>query len=266
MEWLESLQDEALKTDEGLKKFDSVEALAKSYKNLESLSRNSIRIVGPDASDEDRAAAYQKVMKHMPQLVLKPNPDSPEQSKEFYQMLGVPDDIDGYTTDGVELDQEIITELRNLASETKMTKAQWKRYAELMSEMQAATNRNREDARIRAGAELKTEWGMAFEDRYAVVENFIKENEGIGKIEHMGPEQIKAMYSVAISQIGTKQAFGQPTTETHLSPDEAKARIKEIDNNPKFRSSNPADRDESMRLAKERVELLRASNPARYAQ
>ena len=90
MEWMDNLPEE-LRESEGLKKFGSVEDLAKSYVNLEGLRGNSIRIAGPDASAEDRAAVYKKVMTHMPELTLKPDPESPEQSKAVsYTHLTLP--------------------------------------------------------------------------------------------------------------------------------------------------------------------------------
>ena len=48
-------------------------------------------------------------------------------------------------------------------------------YLEDMADMSGATLQMKEDARVRMGAELKTEWGMAFEDRYAVVEKHLSE-------------------------------------------------------------------------------------------
>ncbi len=264
MEWMENLSDD-LKNDEGLKKFENVEALANSYKNLESRVAGSIRVVGPDASDEDRALTYQKVMKHMPELMLKPNPDSAEQMKEFHAMLGVPENAEGYVWEGEGLDPDTVTELRNLALKTNMSNKQFKAYVGLMAEMSGATHQMKEDARIRAGAELKTDWGMAFEDRYAVVEKHLKDNPDLGSIETMSPSQIMAHYEMAKALTGAPQAFNQPAKSGAMTPEEAKAQMTEIDNNPAYMSTNPADRAEHMRLIKKRHALSIMANPAAYA-
>jgi hypothetical protein len=264
MEWMEGLSDE-LKGNESLKKFESPEALAKSYINLEARAGNSIRIVGPDASEDDKAETYQKVMKHMPQLMLKPNPEEPEQMKEFYSMLGVPEDTDGYEWNGEGLSPEIVGELRQLAKTTNMTKAQFKAYVNQMAEMQGTTLQVREEARLAQGAELKAEWGMAFEDRYEMVERFLKEREGLGSIENLNPHQIKAYYDIAKSLVGKPQVHSQPQTPGGITPSEARERIAEIERHPAYMSNNPADRAEHMRLIKKRVELLIAADPARYA-
>ena len=265
MEWMESLPEE-LQGNEGLKKFESIEKLAESYVNLESRAGNSIRIVGPDASEDDKAETYQKVMKHMPELMLKPNPENAEQMKEYYAMLGVPEDVDGYEWAGEGLTPEVVAELRNLALETNMSRAQFKAYVGRMAEMTDSTKQIREDARVRQGAELKGEWGLAFEDRYAVVERFLEENEGLGKVESMNPEQMKAYYGLAKALLGKPQVGSHPVvTKGAITPEEAKAQIVEIERNPAFMSVNPADRAEHMRLIHKRVELLRLTDPARYA-
>lgn len=264
MEWMESLSED-LQGDEGLKKFESVESLAKGYKNLESRAGNSIRINGPEATEEDRAATYQKIMKHMPELMLRPDPASPEQMKEFHSMLGVPDDVSAYEYEGAGLSPEIIGELRTLARDTNMTKTQWKAYVHRMDEMSELTTAQREEARVRMGAELKTEWGMAFEDRYSVVEKFMQENPGLGTVESLNPEQMKTYYELSKALLGKPQAGSQPSPRSGaMTPEEATAQIAEIDKTSAFMSSNPADRQEHMRLMNKRVELMRMADPAKY--
>ena len=263
MEWLEALSDD-LKANDGLKKFESVDALAKSYVNLESLNGNSIRIPSSEATAEVKAESYQKIMNHMPELMLRPNPDSEEQMTEFHRMLGVPESDDGYVWEGEGLDGDTISELRKLATDTNMTKTQWKAYVNRMAEMNDSTHQMREDSRVRMGAELKTEWGMAFEDRYAVAEKFISEHAGLGSIENMAPEQIKEYYEISKSLIGKPQAFNQPPAAPVNSPAEALAKLAEIKKNPVVLSTNPADRFEQQRLLKLKIELMKQSDPVKY--
>jgi hypothetical protein len=260
---MENLSED-LRGDEGLKKFPTVEELAKSYKNLEAFKGNSIRIAGPDASEEERSAIYQKVMKHMPELMLKPNPEAPEQMREFHAMLGVPDDISGYEYDGTNLTPEMVAEFKMAAKEADMTKAQWKKQIKIWDEMGAATQQQKEEARTRMGAELKGEWGMAFEDRYHVVEKFIEENPGLGNIDSMSPEQIKTYYNLSKSLLQQPQTGTQPPPRGAITPEEARAQIAEIKNNPAFMSTNPAHRQEHQRLMKKHIELLKMSDPQKY--
>ena len=263
MEWMDNLSDE-IKGNDGLKKFDSVEALAKSYVNLEAMKGNSIRIAGPDASAEDKAAVYQKVMSHMPELMLKPNLDSPDQSTEYYRMLGVPESIDGYESTEIKLDDDTISELKKLAFSTNMTKAQFNAYAKQMEEMNEFTVQQNDDARTRMGAELKTEWGMAFDDRYSVVEKHLSENPDLGNIDHMTPAQIRGHYAIAKSLTGSAQAHSQPTASRNITPDEATRQIQEIMNNPLFLDGYE-NMQEHHRLVKRRIELMRQANPEEYA-
>jgi hypothetical protein len=265
MEWMDNLTDEDLKGDEGLKKFDSIDALAKGYKNIEAYSGNSIRINGPEASAEDKSATYQKVMKHMPELMLRPNPDDPEQMAEYYSMLGVPKSTEDYDAGETSLTPEMIGELKQLAADTHMTRPDFKIYAKRMDEMNGATKQNNEDTRLAMGAELKGEWGLAFEDRYQMAENHIKENPGFGSIENMTPDQIRAHYETARSLIGKPQAHSQPNHGNNaMTPDEAKYQMDEIMNNVAYMSSEPQHRQEHQRLLIKMNELRKASDPELY--
>ena len=261
MEWMENLSDE-LKDSKSLKDFKDVEALAKSYIGLKSMQGNSIRIHGPDASDEAVAENYQKIIKHFPHLVMRPNPDNPEQVKEFHQMMGVPTDADGYIWEGEGLSDTIVNELKTLAYDTNMSKAQFKKYITKMAEMQGVTNQTNEDSRVRMGAELKNEWGMAFEDRYAVVERHLQDNPGLGNISQQSPAQMQAHYQMSRALNGVKQAGEQPYVhDARNTPEEAKAKMKEIMDNPVYFSSDPKHRFEQAEMRKRIPDLIRESNP-----
>jgi hypothetical protein len=179
-------------------------------------------------------------------------------------MLGVPKDVEDYDAGEVELTPEMVGELKKLASETHMSRADFKIYAKRMDEMNGTTNQNREDTRLAMGAELKTEWGLAFDDRYQMAENHIKENPGLGSIENMTPDQIRAHYEVARSLIGKPQAHDQPTNSNAMTPKEAKYQMDEITNNPIYMSFDPKDRVEQRRLVLKLTELRKASDPAKY--
>jgi len=258
MGWRDDLSED-FRNNEGLKKFDSVEAMAKSYLNMESMAGNSIRIAGPDASAEDRAATYQKVMTHMPELMLKPNPDNAEQSTEYHRMLGVPETVEGYDSGDIKLDDETMSELKQLALQTNMSKAQFTAYAKRMESMNEFTVTQNDDARTRMGAELKSEWGMAFDDRYAVVERHLNENPDLGSIKNMSPAQIRGHYAIARSLNGTAQAHSQPASQNNLTPDEARKQIDEIHRNPLF-IDGFSDMAEHKRLLSKRIDLMRIAN------
>jgi hypothetical protein len=264
MDWKETLSDE-YKDSAVAKKFGSSDELVKSYQHLESRLGGSIRIPSAEATPEDKAEVYQKVMKSMPELMLKPNLENAEQSAEYYQMLGVPKNIDDYDAGDTKLDADMVNQLRQLGAKTNMTQAQFKAYIRSMDDMNGITQQQTEDARIRMGAELKTEWGMAFEDRYAVVEKHLQENPDLGPIENMNPSQLRGHYAVARSLNGTAQMHSQPTPASNmLAPDEARAQIHEIRNNPAFLDAT-VDRNEHKRLVAKNIELMKSANPGRYS-
>jgi hypothetical protein len=265
MEWMDNLTDEDLKTNKSLATLESVDQLAKAFIETKAMQGNSIRINGPEASEEDVAATYQKVIKHMPNLMLKPNPDNPEQMAEYYSMLGVPKDVEGYETGESKMDGDLMGQLKQLATKHHWSRDQWKGYLADMESMQGQTKQNKEDTRLAMGAELKGEWGLAFDDRYQMAENHIKENPGLGNIENMSPDQIRAHYDVARSLIGKPQAHNQPNHGNNaMTPDEAKYQMNEIKGNPAWMSDEPQHRQKHAQLLKDMHKLRIASDPAKY--
>lgn len=264
MDWKENLPED-MRDSESLKKFTDVGSLAKSYLNIEKMASNSIRIPSDEATPEDKAEVYQKVMRHMPELMLKPNPDSTEQMTEFHRMLGVPENTDGYEANEIKnLGDDIIGELRQLAYKTNMTKAQFKAYVEQMDEMQGLTKQQQQESLTLQNAELKDKWGLATEDRLSVVEKHLEEN-GLGQLANYTPAQIEGHYKMALALKGVAQAHSQPTQHTsRLAPQEAKAQIAEIERNPDFLDGhqNPT---EHRRLFLKKIELMRAANPELYS-
>jgi len=257
MEWLENLSDE-LKESNTLKQYTSLESALKGLIETKSMQGNSIRIHGPDASEAAIAENYQKIIKHFPHLVMKPNPDNAEQTKEFYQMMGVPEDVDGYLWEGEGLDTTLVSELKTLAHDTGMSKTQFNKYIKRMTEMQAESNQRSQQERVRQGAELKTSWGMAFEDRYAVVEKHLKDNPGLGDVSRMSPAEMQAHYQMSRSLNGTKQMNRQPyVSDTRNSPEEAGLKIKEIMGNPLYLSTDPADRFKQKEMRNKIPDLIR---------
>lgn len=255
MEWLDGLPED-LKGNKALADIPSIESLAKAFIDTKASVGNSIRIAGPDASAEDKAATYQKVMSHMPELMLKPNPESTEQMTEYHRMLGVPENIDGYSDDGIDLDAATLGEIKQVAHKANMTKAQYKAYALQMAEMNGFTQQQREESRTRMGAELKGSWGMAFEDRYAVVEKLLTEKPSLGNIETASPSQMVALYDVAVSLTGQAQAHSQPAPQNTMSPTEAQSQLDELMSN--WDDNLPPDQ-RNKKLAR-RIDLMKQAN------
>jgi len=143
-----------------------------------------------------------------------------------------------------------------------MSKTQFKKYINKMAEMQGVTNTQNEDSRVRMGAELKQEWGMAFEDSYAVVERHLQDNPGLGDISQQSPAAMKVHYEMSRSLNGTRQAAEQPYVhDVRNTPEEARAKMKEIMDNPIYFSSDPKDRFAQAEMRKRIPDLIRESNP-----
>ena len=262
MEWMENLSDE-LKESKSLRDFKNVEELAKAFLYTKAMQGNSIRIHGPDASEQAVAENYQKIMKHFPHLVMKPDANNAEQSKEFHAMMGVPESVEGYSVDGINLPDDVLNNLRDGALVDNLSKAQWNSQVKRFVEMQGATNQQSEDARTRQSAELHTVWGLATPDRLAVVEKHLKDNPGLGDFANMSSEAMQAHYQMSRSLNGVKQMNQQPyVQDSQNTPEEAKAKMKEIMDNPVYFSSDPKDRFVQAEMRKKIPQLIRESNPS----
>jgi hypothetical protein len=247
-------------------KFNSVDDLLTSYQNLEKQQSNSFRLPGPDATAEDKAGSYQKLLERAPELMIRPNPDDDVQMKAYRASIGVPDDIDGYEVGDVKMDDSLVGELKQLAVNNHWTKDQWTGYLKSMEDMQGQTQQNNDDARVRMGAELKTEWGLAYDDRMKVVDNYLQEY-GHREIGAYTPQDIQAFYKSAVSLVGKAQAHRQPERQRGLAPDEAKAQLAEVngqlfDRKLDLEHTNPT---KYAHLKTKRIELMTASDPGRYS-
>jgi len=131
----------------GERGWDSVDALAKSYRNLEL-----------------HAGGSKKVLEV---------PETPEGMEEFYSKIGKPAEAKDYKT-GIEGDDAYNEFLQNAFHKSNLTTDQAKAFSsELSQRMETA----KEEARIKEEAqaaaqeeELKKEWGQAYDEKMASVE------------------------------------------------------------------------------------------------
>ena len=103
-DWKETIAEE-LRSDPSIKDFKDVDSLVKSYKETKAFVGSAMRIPGPDASKEDRAAFRAKLKEKVPELVEVP--EDPEKLKEveadLWARLGRPKEAKEYTAEGVQI-------------------------------------------------------------------------------------------------------------------------------------------------------------------
>ncbi len=256
---------EDIRGHESLKDFKDAGALAKSYIETKAMVGQSMRLPGPEASAEERAAFVSKLHEKYPQSVYVPA--SPEEAaaleKQIWAKLGRPDDANGYSLEGVDLGgvELPVESLAKAAADLGMTKAQFQALARRVAKEQAeaaSASKAAQDA-------LKKEWGAAHGEKLSaaaataaklgfparVVESI--------KAGRLSLEEAKAYDALTAAVGGSGRQVGdQGSSPGKLTPEEAKIRLSELGRNPAFWNGSGPEHDAL--VAKQR-ELMEQAYP-----
>jgi len=187
--WMAQLPDD-LKENESLSQFKSLGDFGKKFievNDIASKAADSVHIPGEDATDEERAA--------------------------FFEKLGRPKTEDEYDLpapqlpEGMKVNEELSKQFRSTAHKLGLSNAQTKElfnlYNTTMVNTFTSVAKEREAAKQTATANLKTEWGTDYDTNMAVVKRAYDEfgDESLTKYldesgEGNNPVLIKAFYNI----------------------------------------------------------------------
>ena len=255
-EILETLPEE-LRDNETISRFNSVEDLAKGFIETKSLVGSSLRIPQPEAGDEARTEFLNKVIRHAPELMLKPEMENPEQSKEFFRTLGMPEEPDGYQNpEDLSLNADVENELRTVLHEAGVTNAQYQNIMAAFAQRETETRENFDNMRKQQEEELKGKWGQTFDERTEFAKKINEQFYPGRDFDSLTTADIEGLYQVHKAVNGQKpQGATQPATPSDkLPPAEAMRRANEIMNNPEYwDQANP----NQQALVQKRLEYLK---------
>lgn len=262
--WMDSLQSDELKSSEALKQFNDLDSLAKGYQDLKAYQGQSLRIPGEDAGDDQYNEFYNKVVEKVPNLMVKPDFNDETLSTAFYRSLGMPEAPDGYEppeVEGVEIAEDRINSLKEVAHKQGLTGKQFKGFMEEALKMDAEANVAVQES-IQAGMdELRQELGFAFKDG---VEQAEKVRDAF--FNFIDPKMMDAQMTKAFMSIGKqlgKEALnvhGQSTQEVVNTPELARDKINEINMN----SEHPywiAGHPDHQAAVQKMLKLMEEANP-----
>lgn len=242
-EFLSSLPED-LRDNPALQDIKDVGGLAKVFVDTKSMVGNSLRIPGDDAGEEQKTEFFSKLLEKVPNLMVKPDFDNKEQSAEFYKMFGVPESAEGYTApeitvpDGIKFDPSTMDIFREMAIAANLSNEQFQKMVPLLADnsfkkIQTAMEEfgNQIDG-------LKEKWGSAFDQNYNIALNLAMKtnmpNEIIDELRNKTaePSTVEWLHTLSkqFSSEGmnfNKENFGSDK----ITPDEAKEKISEINNN-----------------------------------
>lgn len=224
---------------------DTPEKFFDQVANMRKFMGQSIRIPSHDAGQEQMDQFYNRLQEKVPGLMRTPNPEDEKSIEHVMRALGVPESDKEYSFDGAATEDEI-GGLRAMAKDLKLTKSQFKKFAESMTsanQIQREKNTQALDAQRQA---LQKDWGAAYDER---MENVLNIAEATGASKHM-IEAIKAKTLDAdtakwIYQMGKQlggEAINAHVQQKNMSPSEASENISDILNNqahPYWNSDHP---------------------------
>ncbi len=245
-----SWQEEAGIENPRFNDFKSPADLAKSYTELERMQTNHVRFPSEDAGEED----VQKFNDKMVERGYYKMPTDPDAQRDVLKLMGTPAEPSGYELpeiEGIELDAETEGEFKKVAHEAGLTVDQAKAVHTWLGSNLAADAQDTAKRAEEGMAELKGEWGQAFEHKLEANRNTVamleKKVPGLSnyfdQMAENGYDANMVRLMDAVTEVFGETGTAKYEPRTTLTREEARARISEVQNNPKH-PANPANSDQ----------------------
>lgn len=253
-DWRAALPED-LRAAPALKDVTDVAGLAKNYVETKALVGSSIRPPGPDATPEARKEFIEKLTKTAPELVYMPSDEKVrgEVEEGIWRQLGKPADANEYKLEGLELEQGVKLDekqLREAAKAFGFTKKQFQTFVKAAATEQVQAQKVMKEA---DGA-LRTEWGNAYEERVLQAKSAaMKLGVPEAELARMPPALLKVFANAAKAIGGEGRQVGDQGQggSGRLPPTEAQLRMAELRKDPEYWNGNPAKRARMAELAKD---------------
>lgn len=212
-------------------------SLAKQFLDAQSYIGSSIRVPSEEAGEEDRRAFYEKIQKHAPDLIPRPDSADAEAMNALWSQLGKPQDANEYSLpEGVS--KEDVTDLLGFAHEANLTNSQVNTLIGKMSEQSTAQQTEAQQRFEQDQQALRQEWGQAYDQNIQTVANLVKQT---GAPEAIATAAAKGELDSTVAKWlhGLSSQFkgegtelsGQQGQPTSMTPQEATAQLDEIYSN-----------------------------------
>ncbi len=221
----------------------------------------SVRLPSEDASDEDRVAARDKLLGHFgDDLMLRPATEG-EQSREFYQTLGMPEEASGYTMpeiEGVSVAESRDVFLRQTAHKHGLTDSQFNGVMQDVLGFDVEEMGGIDSKRNDEMTGLKADWGVAYDERTNAVEKFVETHLPSLNVGAIPPSALKELWPLAKQAFagGSQLQEGGSGDDALHSRQEAGARIGELRRNKEFMKAYHTKADPGHNSAKAKMARL----------
>lgn len=222
-DWRAALPPE-LRDNPTLNDVSDIATLAKRFVDTKAMVGASVRLPTTDAGKETIEEFTAKILEN-PNLGLmrKPDPENPEALADVYRALGRPDAPEGYSApEGI--DAEVFGALSQTAHELGLTKQQYEKLSAAHMQMVQEKIGSITQERDQGLAQLKGEWGGAFEEKAQRSLKLVKALGGHPQLEAaMAEGQVDAATLRLLDKVATQlggegtqlaQQLGQVTQAT----------------------------------------------------
>ena len=262
--WKESLPPE-LQSAPYFKNAETLEQVTADLTNAAAWQGNSLRIPGPDASDEQRREFQTKAMEKIPGLITVPDPDS-EEYGAFFEKLGTPKDAAKYKVpEDHGLDGDTLGQLKATAHSMNMTQKQFDAWIGGQLEQSKTQREAAENAVKEQQALIQGEWGAATEQRMGEIAEFLASDDSIPsdlkeafKEGRLSAEYVRFLHSMAGAMSEGGEISRQANDDRQLTPLEAKEQFAEL---TERLVKMPRTDARYMELVKKRADLAVIMNP-----
>lgn len=220
------------------KNADSPEKFFDQLKNHRSMIGQSVRIPGSEAGEEQLSEFYNKLQSKVPGLMRTPNPDDPNQVRDVFSKLGLPEKPDDYNVaENIGIDSETLGAYRALAHEAGLTKAQFNKFISDLGGRSKQSAEQTDAQRKEDIAGLRGEWGAAFEQRAGICAKVAQRTgapEGLCQAIEKGEADSKTMkwlYSLS-TQMGSEGMNFTDSQAALPTPADIQGTIDDIMQNP----------------------------------
>lgn len=270
-DWRTSIPED-IRGAPALKDIKDTGGLARSYLESQAMLGNSVRLPSKEGGEDARKAFRSRMLEVGKDYGLVPMPGADEDDMPVFRALGAPEKGEEYeipqieSASGLKFDQTEAEMFRAVALESGLTKKQFKKVVTSMAKAREPAVAAQQQKFNEGHNALKQEWGQAYDQRLATVEQLLVANqapEGLraaAKNKAIDAASVKWLYGL-LSEFGdTTELTGQGKRAGTgvLTPSEALERVEEIEK--RMNKLNPGD-PEYDSLIKRRVELIGIANP-----
>ena len=251
--------DELYRDHASLKDFENIADLAKSYVETKAMVGNSLRIPSKDAGEDAYQEYLNKIINNDPSLMLKPNFEEKEQSRDFFRTIGLPEDFSKYENpEGMDLAEDVEAELRELLYGAQIPQSGYEKVMKAFSDRQSQATTMNTELQETDQSGLKAEWGQAYGDREKAAQKANEEFYPGRDFDKLTAAERKSLYTISKAMTGKAapaagDAGGIP--DDAMTPQEAVNRANEMMTRARKNPDGALSREEILDLMKQGMAL-----------